>query len=76
LSFGEPVDRDHLIWAGLNPQWDEDGTSVELQIEEESLRERSIAILSAFPVVDYSTEKLPIERVLKTLLANPHLLPG
>jgi ABC-2 type transport system ATP-binding protein len=76
LSFGEPVDRDHPIWAGLNPQWDEDGTSVELQIEEESLRERSIAILSAFPVVDYSTEKLPIERVLKTLLANPHLLPG
>lgn len=75
LSFAEPVDRSDPIWSGLNPQWDERGTSVELQIEEEALRERSIAILSAFPVVDYSTEKLPIERVLKTLLANPHLLP-
>lgn len=76
LSFSEPVDRSHPIWVGLNPQWDEQGTSVELQIEEGALRERSIAILSAFPVVDYSTEKLPIERVMKTLLANPHLLPG
>jgi ABC-2 type transport system ATP-binding protein len=76
LSFAQPVDREHPIWTGLNPQWDELGTSVELQIAEESLRERSIAILSAFPVVDYSTEKLPIERVMKTLLANPHLLPG
>lgn len=76
MSFGEPVDRTHPLWEGLNPQWGEEGTSVELQIEEGALRERSIAILSTFPVVDYSTEKLPIERVLKTLLANPHLLPG
>ncbi|MEY4669024.1 MAG: hypothetical protein RL518_1723 [Pseudomonadota bacterium] len=75
MSFAEPVDRSHQIWTGLNPQWDEGGTAVELQIGEESLRERTIAILSAFPVVDYSTEKLPIERVLKTLLANPQLLP-
>jgi ABC-2 type transport system ATP-binding protein len=46
-----------------------------LEIEEADLREVSIRILSHFPVVDYSTEKLPIERVLKTLLTNPHLLP-
>lgn len=76
LVFSERVDQTHSLWANLNPQWDESGMSVELQIREDSLREKSIELLSAFPVVDYSTEKLPIERVLKALLANPHLLPG
>jgi len=76
LSFSEKVDQAHPLWEGLNPQWDETGMSVELQIREDALRERSIQLLSAFPVIDYSTEKLPIERVLKALLANPHLLPG
>jgi ABC-2 type transport system ATP-binding protein len=76
LAFSTPPDREHGLWNDLNPQWDNSGLSVELQIKEERLREISIQILSTFPVIDYSTEKLPIERVLKTLLANPHLLPG
>jgi ABC-2 type transport system ATP-binding protein len=76
LAFSSPPDREHGLWNDLNPQWDNSGLSVELQIKEERLREISIQILSTFPVIDYSTEKLPIERVLKTLLANPHLLPG
>lgn len=76
LVFSERVDQNHPLWSGLNPRWDDSGLSVELQIREEHLREKSVELLSAFPVVDYSTEKLPIERVLKALLANPHLLPG
>ncbi len=75
LVFAEPVDQQHEIWAGLQPQWDPSGAAVELQISEGSLRETSIKIFSEFPVVDYSTEKMPIERVLKTLMANPHLIP-
>lgn len=76
LVFSDRVDQNHPLWTDLNPQWDESGMSVELQIREDALRERSIQLLSAFPVVDYSTEKLPIERVLKALVTNPHLLPG
>ena len=76
LVFSEKVDQEHPLWQGLKPQWDDAGMSVELQIQEEALREKSVQILSHFPVVDYSTEKLPIERVLKALLTNPHLLPG
>ena len=76
LVFSDRVDQSHPLWSDLNPQWDESGMSVELQIREEALREKSIQLMSAFPVVDYSTEKMPIERVLKALLANPHLLPG
>lgn len=75
LIFSEPVDQRHSIWEGLNPQWAPHGLAVELQIVEEKLREKSIEILSRFPVVDYSTEKMPIERVLKALMTNPNLLP-
>jgi ABC-2 type transport system ATP-binding protein len=75
LAFSAPPDRAHPLWNDLNPQWDPSGLSVELQIKESSLRETSINLLSTFPVVDYSTEKLPIERVMKALLLNPHLLP-
>jgi ABC-2 type transport system ATP-binding protein len=75
LSFAKPVDQSHPLWSGLKPEWDSSGTSVELQIAEESIRDVSIKILSEFPVVDYATEKMPIERVLKALMTNPKLLP-
>lgn len=75
LVFSETPDRAHPLWSELSPQWDPSGLSVELRIREEQLRETSVKLLSSFPVADYSTEKLPIERVMKTLLANPHLLP-
>ncbi len=75
LFFSQPVDQGHQIWLNLKPQWDPSGVSVELQIAESELRQRSIEIFSHFPVIDYSTEKLPIERVLKALLLNPQLLP-
>lgn len=75
LTFARPVDQAHALWRDLKPEWDPSGTSVELQIAEESIRDVSIKILSEFPVVDYATEKMPIERVLKALMTNPKLLP-
>jgi ABC-2 type transport system ATP-binding protein len=64
------------LWADLHAQWDEEGSKVELRIREEELRRVSIDLLNTFPVIDYSTEKLPIERVMKALVSNPELLPG
>ncbi len=75
LTFSERVDRDHEMWKGLDPQWENDGLKVELRIKEEELRRLSIDLFQTFPVIDYSTEKLPIERVLKALVMNPELLP-
>ena len=75
LTFKEPVSQTDPIWQDLGAKWDSSGLAVELQIQEQQLRKKSIEILSRFPVVDYATEKLPIERVLKTLLSDPHLLP-
>jgi ABC-2 type transport system ATP-binding protein len=74
LYFSQPVDDLHPIWQGLNPVWSRDFTSVELKISEEKLREITIKILDLFPVVDYGTEKLPIERVLEALVTNPELI--
>lgn len=74
LLFREPVEQSHSMWRDLNPRWDPSGMGVELQIAEDKLREVSISIFSQFPVADYSTEKMPIERVLKELMTNPHLI--
>ncbi len=76
LTFSAPVDRNHPMWSELHPQWEDDGSKVELRIREENLRQVSIELFNSFPVIDYSTEKLPIERVLKALVSNPDLLPG
>jgi hypothetical protein len=35
-----------------------------------------VAILQNYPVIDFSMEQLPIERVMNALLANPQLLRG
>lgn len=75
LTFSGPVEQGHGIWRDLRPQWSPDGTCVELQIAEDRLRDTSAKILMEFPVVDYATEKLPIERVMKSLITNPQLIP-
>lgn len=74
LSFLEPVNPKHPSWQGLDCQWSKDYCKVDLRIAESELRERTIAILQNFPVIDFTTEKLPIERVMNTLLQNPELL--
>ena len=37
------------------------------------MREVSQKILSEYPVCDFNTDKMPIERVMKKLLENPEL---
>ncbi|MEZ0369338.1 MAG: ATP-binding cassette domain-containing protein, partial [Candidatus Sericytochromatia bacterium] len=75
VDFSAPVDPGLAIWQPLDPQWNEESTRVELRIPEAQLRELGIAILQDFPVSDFSTEKLPIERVMNQLLSDPQLLP-
>ncbi|MCJ8346288.1 hypothetical protein MJH12_12155, partial [bacterium] len=47
---------------------------VELRVPEDKLNQVTIDILSKYPVQDFHTEKLPIERVMKTLLTNPSIM--
>lgn len=74
VDFESPVDRQLSLWQGLDASWNDDGTHVELRITEDQLRSTAAAILEALPVTSLSMEKLPIERVMNELLANPQLL--
>lgn len=74
FRFSEPVDSGHVLWQDFFPVWSEDATHVDLRIPDALLRETSVAILNQFPVDDFYTEKLPIERVMTSLLSNPDVL--
>ncbi len=70
LRFTNPPDQHHLIWNDFLPEWDTDGLSVELQVPIDNLNSEMIKIMSTFPIQDFQTEKLPIEKVMKILLSK------
>ncbi len=74
FSFSEPVVTSDSIWSNLAPEWNNDKTQVELRISDHDFRATAKEILERFPVTDMNTEKLPIERVMETLLRKPELL--
>lgn len=55
-------------------EWSEDRTQVDLRVPEEELREVGKKVLELHPVTEFATEKMPIERVMKTLMTNPEVL--
>ncbi len=75
FQFSEPVVSDDSCFRNFESIWNGGGTEVEIKIPEEKLREVSKEILQRYPVVDFHTEKIPIERVMETLWANPELIP-
>jgi ABC-2 type transport system ATP-binding protein len=75
FRFAEPVPAEDPVWKQMDPDWNEQRTQVELRIAEKDLRPTTVEILTRYPVVDFQTEKLPIERVMTTLLERPELLP-
>ncbi len=54
----------------FDPVYSEEGRRVALRIPEAELREVTARILTEFPVVDFASESLPVERVMKQLLAS------
>lgn len=75
VRFAGKVDRAHPSLSGLAAAWGEDGESVELRIPEDEFRQRAATLLAGLPVADLSTEQMPIERVMHTLMSRPELLP-
>lgn len=74
IYFADAVNCDSPIWNELQPSWSEDRKYVELRINQEKLRSVTSAILKDYPVIDFRTEHLPVERVMDTILSNPALL--
>lgn len=69
IEFSEEIDPAHPLWTSLDPQWDELRTKVELKVPHDDLRDIMSNICRTFPVTDFSTEKLPIERVMRSFLS-------
>lgn len=66
-------DLNHKLFKNLSPQL-VSSRQIELSIPVEDLSHHTQSILSEFSITDFHTEKLPIEKVMKTLMENPHLL--
>jgi ABC-2 type transport system ATP-binding protein len=74
FNFSSNQNPEAEIWNNLSPQWNDKYDQVELQIPEEQLRDVGLEILKHLPVIGFNTEKMPIERVMKTLMENPEML--
>lgn len=74
LVFSSPLEQPPVEWVSYDPQWNAEQTKVELRIPEKNMGAVIAGILTKYPVVDFYTEKLPIERVLETLLGKPQLI--
>lgn len=72
--FSEMQNPKDPIWMKLDPKWNDSLDQVELKIPETELSEVTQKILLHNNVMDFHTEKMPIERVMKTLMANPDIL--
>jgi ABC-2 type transport system ATP-binding protein len=70
FRFDKAPERQHQVWQSLDPKWNTDGLKVDVRIPEKRLRELSSQILNTFEVVDFYTEKLPIERVMASLITK------
>lgn len=75
FQFQSPQVPTAELWQNYDASWNTDFTQVELRIPEHELRDVSLEILKHTPVIEFQTEKMPIERVMKTLLQNPELMP-
>lgn len=68
LRFAESQDPDDSFWHSFAPEWQDDGLTVDIRIAEGQLRETTAAIFARYPVVDFHTEAMPVERVLASLM--------
>ncbi len=74
FSFRETPREHQNLWNDLHPSWSDSFTKVSLRVPEENIRKVATDIIQNFNVTDFSTEAMPIERVLATLVTNPELL--
>lgn len=74
FMYESPQESTHPVWSKWDVKWDNDFKQAEVRLPDKMLRETTSQILIETPVIDFHTEKLPIERVMKTLMENPKIL--
>lgn len=73
FKFKSPIE-DNGFFKDFDPHWNNKKTEVELKMEEDILSKTSSDILNRFEIQDFYTEKMPIEKVMKTLMSNPEII--
>ncbi len=66
-EFGSSFDK-------FDPKWNESNTNVSLRVPLEQVLEVGIHVMQKYSPTEFNTEKMPIERVMKTLMEQPELL--
>lgn len=74
FHFSSSQIKDKFEFNNFSPEWNADLTEVELKIPKNDLKLISAKVLTNYDVVDFQTEKLPIEKVMKEILKRPELL--
>jgi ABC-2 type transport system ATP-binding protein len=72
FTFSQPIQDgpQKIFFESYDPQWDNQCCEVRLRVPEEQLSSVTVRVLQEFPVCDFATEKLPIERVLDHMFSR------
>jgi ABC-2 type transport system ATP-binding protein len=73
FTFDQPIIADTYL-CELQTTWNKDNTELEILVNENDLRQVSAKIITDYPVRTFNTEKLPIEKIMKTIMNNPELI--
>ena len=58
----------------FDPKWNENKTTVSLRVPIKEVQKVGMRVLQNHAPIEFNTEKMPIERVMKTLMEQPELL--
>lgn len=73
FSFKNPIEMDNYL-DQFDPRWNENRTNVSFRVPMDKVNELGRYVLTNFDPIEFNTEKMPIERVMKTLMERPDLL--
>ena len=74
FNFDHEQPDQEYFFNSYSPKWDPNRKKLELRIPENELRQVCSKIITDYPVIDFQTEKLPIENVMKELMERPEIL--
>ena len=73
FSFKSRVEIDDYL-AQFDPRFNENKTNVSFRVPMDKVNEVGRYVLTNLDPIEFNTEKMPIERVMKTLMERPDLL--
>lgn len=74
LNFKSPQEKESPLFQDFAPVWNDECTQVELRIPETKWKELGQDFLQLTDLTEFNTDKMPIEKVMKTLMSNPEIL--